>query len=312
MQTASSFFWPSPILWLGLALLAIVDCLWLLAIGGSVELHNASLEIMAIGLFVSFAALRYSHNVRLRAAASGLSFVFLAWPVLRLFNHLVMTTALPLQDALLARGDAALGLDWVSYLQMLEGHFSLLVAMSHCYTSLTTVSCITFALLVFLGDVREAAAFLILFFWAAILASSIGLLFPAEGAMIFYAPSAAMLQVIPLDSGTWFVEPLRMLRENTEPVFKMAYMPGLTAFPSFHTAMGVIILYCTRTRSYLFAPALVFVTLMILSTPVFGGHYFVDLFAGIALAVALIYAVRHSSRAKSAPVSVLLGKVPAE
>ncbi len=44
-------------------------------------------------------------------------------------------------------------------------------------------------------------------------------------------------------------------------------------------------------RSFLFLPVLAYCGMMIASTPVFGGHYFVDLIAGTALALVVLLVV---------------------
>lgn len=286
-------------LWLGLFALAAVDVFWVARLGAGVSFAGFSfLPELIVPIWL--VCLPKVKNERLRTAAGGLAFLLLAWPLLRLFNHLTMTTAMPMQDVLLAQWDAALGLDWVGYMQFLDKHLRLLVLMSFCYTSLTTVCCAVFGVLVAAGELKQARDFLILFFWSALLISTAGLFFPAEGAMVHYAPGAAVLKVIPLDAGTWFVASLHEVREHPAHLYKLAALPGLTAFPSFHTAMGIFILYCARRRAFLFLCAVPFTSLMIASTPVFGGHYFVDVLAGVGVALGLIGVVHFMGR-ESAP-----------
>jgi membrane-associated phospholipid phosphatase len=164
--------------------------------------------------------------------------------------------------------------------------------MTHCYTNLTAVSCLVFLILVGAGDLEAAGDFLILFFAAAVTISAIGAFFPAAGATIHYAPGRNILKYIPLTVGTWFVAPLHAVRGDATHSFDLARMPGLTAFPSFHTAMGIIVLYCSRNRVYLLGATALFVPLMIGAAIVFGGHYFVDVIAGIATAAVLIALLR--------------------
>jgi len=66
---------------------------------------------------------------------------------------------------------------------------------------------------------------------------------------------------------------LRAVRDDPAYVLDLAHMPGLVTFPSFHTAMGVIAIYCARGTRWLFWPMLVINLLMIAATPVLGSHY---------------------------------------
>jgi membrane-associated phospholipid phosphatase len=226
----------------------------------------------------------------------GFAFVTLAWPVLRVFNHLAMTTNLPMQDALLAHWDAVLAFDWLGYARWIDNEHTLASLLAGFYTNLTTVSSFVFVVIVLAGDTAAAEEFIILFVMAAVLATSIGMLFPAFGAMAHFAPARGTLHFIPNGAGTWFVSPLRDVRTNPGHVFKISNLPGLTAFPSFHTAMGVIVLYCCRTRIWMCVVALVYVPAMIAAAVVWGGHYFVDIVAGAGLALGLIAILRWSKQ----------------
>lgn len=218
----------------------------------------------------------------------GAAFVLCAWPALRVFNHLVMTVPLPLTDSLLANWDADLGLNWRYYVFWVDGHPWLVRAMNFTYVGLTMFSCCAFVILIGIGDTRAAHEFLVLFFSSAVIASVVGAFFPAYTTMFYYSPVQQMLHNISPNYGVSFAPYLDEIRSNPKHVLHLANLPGLTAFPSFHTAMALITVYCSRTRVVLFVPALVFNSLMIASTPVFGGHYFVDLIAGGALAMVLI------------------------
>jgi len=291
--------WPHSRLWLCLAAIGLIDLAWLGLIGHKLFLPKEFLFAALIVAFFAFAALRWIEDARLRAVATGSIFVMAAWPTLRLFNHLTMTTDFPMQDELLAHWDAVLGLDWLGYARWLDGAHFTAGLLAHCYNSLTTVSCVVFLAIVLAGDLVTAGEFLVLFFAAAVLMSVTGLFFPAAGAMAHYVHTGVLRYIRP-DAGTWFVAPLRDVRNNPGHVFDISVLPGLTAFPSFHTAMGVIILYCCRTRIYLLAIAGAYVPMMIAAALVFGGHYFVDIIAGAVATFGLIGVLRLLKRSRSA------------
>jgi membrane-associated phospholipid phosphatase len=67
---------------------------------------------------------------------------------------------------------------------------------------------------------------------------------------------------------------------------------GLVTFPSFHAAMGLTLIYATRGIRFVFPASLVLNLLMIASTPTEGGHYLVDVIAGLAVVPVVILALR--------------------
>ena len=79
------------------------------------------------------------------------------------------------------------------------------------------------------------------------------------------------------------------MRTNDAHVLSLSNLPGLVTFPSFHTAMGVIGIYCCRAKLPFFALAIAVNGTMIVSTPVTGSHYVVDVFAGAAVALLIAW-----------------------
>jgi hypothetical protein len=278
-----------------LGLVAAVDALWLLAT--PVELWTPGL-ILPLSVAAGIAILlgRFPLVPRLHMLLSGFAFMVAAWPTLRVYNHLVMTTALPFADARLAGWDAALGFDWLGYMLWLDRHPMLFEAMDWAYGSLDAYSCAAFVLMLLLVGVARAREFVLLFLLTAVAISTIGLFFPAMTAMNHYAPDPNLFQTIRPDLGTYPVAPLERLRNLTAPGLTLGNMPGLTAFPSFHTTMGVLVIWSARGTRRLFVPMLALNALMIAATPAFGGHYFVDLLAGAAIAVAAIALLRWLDR----------------
>ena len=278
--------WPAWSLLL-LGLVAAVDALWLLA-------SRVSLSMPGLVLPLSMAALiavllrRASLRPRLHMLLSGLAFMLAAWPALRVYNHLVMTTGLPLADSRLAAWDSALGLDWLGYLLWLDRHPGLLYWMDWAYGGLTFYSATAFVLVLLLIGAGRAREFVLLFLITAVAASTIGLFFPALAAMTYYAPDPELFRTVPSNLGAYHVETLDRLRTAAAPVLDLRHLPGLTTFPSFHTAMGLLVVWCSRGSRLLFAPMLLLNALMIASTPAFGSHYFVDILAGAALAATAV------------------------
>jgi membrane-associated phospholipid phosphatase len=284
-----------------LAIVGAIDLLWLALTPLSLDLASFAAAGKAL-IFATAAQLlvrRMALPARLAMLLQGLSFILFAWPVLRLFNHLVMTTAFPLADPMLASWDQALGLDWLQYILWADRHPDLLFWMSKTYTGLDAYSCATFVLLVAGCSVERAREFVLLFLLTAVGASTVGMFFPAEAAMAFYAPDPALFQHLGPRTGAYHLQAMEALRTDPAHVFSFHALPGLVTFPSFHTAMGLICIWCARQSPLLFVPMLLLNAVMIASTPIFGSHYFVDLIGGALLTGAAILLLRQLERLPS-------------
>ena len=85
-----------------------------------------------------------------------------------------------------------------------------------------------------------------------------------------------------------------------------ATIEGLITFPSFHTALAVVTAWAFWGTRYIAGPTLVLNLTVIASTVPVGGHYFVDVFAGAAIAGARIagLAWRPWERTVAAPAAL--------
>ncbi|NBJ10930.1 phosphatase PAP2 family protein [Microvirga arsenatis] len=128
----------------------------------------------------------------------------------------------------------------------MDRHPHLLDVMDRTYWSLTLYSCVVFILLTLFSRQERTKEFLVLFFVSAIVVSVIGLFFPADGTMVFYALEPNTLVNVSPREGTFWIDALHAVRANPDHTFRLNDLPGLAAFPSFHAAMGVITVYCAR------------------------------------------------------------------
>lgn len=78
------------------------------------------------------------------------------------------------------------------------------------------------------------------------------------------------------------------VRSGEPMVFGTFPLMGLVTFPSYHTCMGLIIIWCSRGHPLTLAAGGVAGLGVIAVTPVFGGHYFVDLLGGAAVMLVLV------------------------
>ena len=183
---------------------------------------------------------------------------------------------LPRWDGALATSDHALGLNWLDMYQWVTRHPAIEASARAVYMSLGPEMLILFFALELLGHHNQARAFLLWFIVSTIAALSIGTLMPAAGAFVYYH--------LPVASTTGYVSQWADLRDGTLRTINPLDNQGLVVFPSFHATLAVLCAYAATPLRILKIPLLALNLLIILSSPFEGGHYFVDIIAGIVLA----------------------------
>lgn len=291
-------------LWITVCCLALVDALWLvftpISLTGSSVLILLRLAPCALMMFMgTWTPSSLGNRPRLLSLIVGAGTLLVAWPALRLFNHLTMSTGFPLADAWLASGDRIIGFDWLSYVTLVDQYPHLVAAMDYAYDGLTGYSILLFMILVSSRERPDesSAEFIKLFLVTAIVCSTIGMFFPALSAVVHYEPADAFKNIPPL-TGAYHLDAMMALRSDRAPVLDIDDLPGLVTFPSFHTAMGIIAIYCARRERLLLALSAAINLLMIASTPVFGAHYGIDIVAGALITCIVILVHRHASASR--------------
>lgn len=282
-----SFFRSDELLpaWFFLLFIATINLGWIMIQGYQIENFQFAAFCLAILFYFSGRFLYSRKFLKIGSLLHGYGFMMIAWPVMRLFNHLVMTINFSFTDQLLDNADRLLGLSWLGYVRWIDRHPQLLRLMMIAYKNLTLVSLLATAYIVFGYGRERLFEFIRLVFITAIICSSIGSLFPSNGTMHFYELPQNMFKFVSVKSGTYHVAFLEKLRSIEGYTFDMLNLPGLTAFPSYHTAVGIAIIICCRGFGILSFFAFFYSILMIMATPLFGGHYFVDLIAGAMITV---------------------------
>ncbi len=256
------------------------------------------LNLGATATLFAVAAYAFRQRERLHIFCNGTAFLLLAWPALRIFNHLVMTITFPAADAQLAYWDQLIGFDWHAYLRFFDRHPMLLEMMAQTYTGLTVYTAFLFMVLLFSAKPQQSCAELLsLFVFTALICTTVGMTMPALGAMAHYAPVDGTFNNIRSSAGTYAVDAFFERRNGLPQIFDLDKLPGMTTFPSFHTAMGLIAIYCARRSTWLFVPMLTINVVMIAGTPIFGAHYLVDLLGGAAVVAFAILMLRTDWRA---------------
>jgi PAP2 superfamily len=199
---------------------------------------------------------------------------------LQVFNHLTMTTAWPMADGLLLSWDRALGFDWLAYGKAMTASTTLTKLLFFAYNQLTMGGLALVALGLALLDKRarliELAGLMTATALVCIVAASF---FPARAAMDLLADQE-LLSRLAIGSGVYHLEQLQALRGTDPLMMRPDVMQGLATFPSFHTCLGLLIIWCSRGNWLSFAPGAFVGATVVAATPIYGGHYLVDLIGG--------------------------------
>jgi len=281
-------------LWSVLAVIAAVDIVWLATSDRlTLDLWSGRSIAPAIALLAILRVYCQSRSEvrlqRLYLPMAGALFIILAFTALRVLDHLTMSIPFPYVDDGLAKFDAILGFDWLGYAEWVAGRPLVVKAFRLAYTGLTLVALAVFVILFVVRRIDRAKEFVRLIFWSGLAATLIGMFFPAKAAMDRFA-SLDLKAIFGPDAGVYPIPYLNVLRSNVPYVLNLQELPGLVAMPSFHTACGLLIAYSCRKIWLLQPLSILYAVVMIASTPIMGGHYFVDLIAGGLLVAVVVFA----------------------
>jgi membrane-associated phospholipid phosphatase len=207
-------------------------------------------------------------------------------------TYIAASANLPMQDVALNALDRALGLDWLSYFNFVYRHHALLVASVLAYSMIGWPLFGVPIALGWTGRYQRLQEFTLAFAIALIVTTIISTFVPAMGAYDLlhvhtdpniFTPGAYVdyLQVMP------------HVRDGSLRVLAFSDLIGIVTFPSFHAAAAALYLWAFWPVRWIGPIAVVTNVAMLLATLVVGGHYFVDVFAGIAVATASIMSAKR-------------------
>jgi len=200
---------------------------------------------------------------------------------------LFATIALPYQDLLLARIDRVVWpfFTWRGMFDLLRRHDDLVVVMSRVYS---TILWQPFALVVILACIgREIACWRFVHAWFVALVACL-VVFPFITALtpyIYYDIARADIPALDIDTGWKAATLLEGIRSGVVRSLLPPHMTGLISVPSFHAAAAVLLFWGYRPIPFLNLPFMLLNVTMVATAPLIGAHYFIDIAAGIGVAL---------------------------
>ena len=232
-------------------------------------------------------------------------------------TYVAAAADLPLQDAHLVMLDRALGLDWPGYLAFFNARPQLMGYLALGYSMIAWPVLGLPVVLGLTGRYERLQRFTLAFALALIATAAISALVPAVGA--FYGHGLAPDAFAHITPGGYLdqMRDFPGVRDGSLRELDIVHLVGIIMFPSFHAAAAVLFLWAFWGVWWMRPLALLSNGLMLIATPVGGGHYFIDVIAGVAvagLAIAAANAVAARLRRPVQQPMLLLspGAVPAE
>jgi hypothetical protein len=216
--------------------------------------------------------------------ASGVLIAYTA--VAAPLSYLMTSLALPTVDSMLVSADGWFGFDWPAWSWWVAAHPPLQSILSILYDSSLIQVVIATIVLGFLGrvsHVREMMAGLILTSLPIIIISGLA---PAASAWVYFRED--------LDRA-YHLAHFVGLRDGSYRTLAASDMVGLITFPSFHTAIVLIVPWACRNVTWLFWPTCIANLGVLVSIPSEGGHYLSDMVAAAILTAAVLWWLQRYS-----------------
>jgi hypothetical protein len=257
-------------------------------INSLVALGVASVALTAAASFYSRARV----DEKLSATCIGVLQALLFSALGAILSYLLAREGGTLWDSTLQSWDQALGFTWLAYVRFVDSHPWLVPPLRLAYGSLIPQIIVVILALGFRGRLDQLRIFIL----AAILSGSVAILlsplFPATGNYVHLGLTRSDFQHVNPWAGYSHLHDFLALRRGHMTDLDLANMQGIITFPSYHACLATLTLWAfwkSDLSGLRWIGGAVALT-TIAATPVDGGHYFVDVFAGIGIAAASVAA----------------------
>lgn len=283
------------------AAVAAIDCIWAVFGHFSLDLLGyLKLALLSAGLFAGagfYSTLR--PDPRLAAMLFGAGFLCAFSAGASVLNYFLLTVAGTPIDPLLARVDRMIGFDWYGMMVGMASYPLLNEIFFRVYNLVLPQMAVLLVALAWTGRVDQVYRYCLAVGVGALIAIAIWAMVPSLGAMSLYPLPAWVENRLSISVTGQYGRELLALLHNGPGYITPANIRGLIGFPSYHGVLAMLLIWFARPMRWLFWPYLVINSLVLISTPVQGGHHLVDVLAALpvtlfSLALAGEFAQRHA------------------
>jgi hypothetical protein len=270
-------------------------------------------RLALLGLALLGAGMFYQVRRREPAIAAmflGSSFLVFFSAGANLLNNYLLTVAGSRIDAQLDAADRALGFDWYRMMLAMADHPLINGWLFRIYNLALPEIALVVITLACTGKVDKTYRFCIAVAAGALITIFLWALHPAFGAMSLYTLPPDVVHKLVLSLTCEFGKAQVELLRNGPGYITLDGLHGsLIGFPSYHGALALILTWYARNLPRLFWPLLIVNAVVLLSTPVQGGHHLVDVIAAFPVAGLAIFLSRlRESAERSVKPAAMVNK----
>ena len=291
---AQSYLTPCLTTWLVSGLIGIICIIWIMSSGFSFtwpyHLWPVSYPVLILIASHHYGKWRPGPHIRMMCGAGMSSVIFFViyTAVIATLSYLIVSLNRPLNDRELAQWDAAIGFDWKAFLAWVNARPYIGKTLILAYHSSVVQFVLLIVLLSITMKISRLQELCDLYVMTSLVAVIVSGLFPAAGAYVYHRPEPTLFNNLNPAAGLWHIEHFEGLRNGSFRFIQLGQIQGLVTFPSFHTCFAITLAWCYRDFRRLFPIAILINGAVLVSTLSEGGHYLVDVLAGIAIAIACI------------------------
>jgi hypothetical protein len=286
--------------WALLGLLATADVA--LEARSPLPVEPASTLALALAFAALSAAALFYARVRPRrqfvAMCVGLTQVLLFSALGIVLSYLLAREGGALWDNRFMAWDRALGFDWLGYVRFVDAHSWLAAVLGASYASLIPQVIVVVVALGFSARLEELSKFILAGIVCGTVTILLSPLFPALSCYVHLGLPAHHFRNLDPAAGYSELRDYVALKRGSLGVLRLPRMQGIIAFPSYHAGLAAVTLWSfwSSRNAWLRWPGVALALATIVSAPVDGGHYFVDVIAGLVVAACSIAAAQPLAR----------------
>ena len=291
--------------------LIVLDASW--GVLGRFRVDVATyLPLMGLGLILLAAGIFYQTrrpDPKIAAMLMGASFLVLFSGAANLLNNYLITVAGSRIDAALDRVDRALGFDWYRLMLAVANHPLLNGILFQIYNIALPEIALLSVVLPLVGQIERAYRMCLSVALGALTVIGMWALHPAFGAMsLYYLPPDVARRLVLTLSCEFGHAQVALLEHGPGFITPDALHGSLIGFPSYHCILALVVCWSARSLKRLRWPLWVANALVIVSTPIQGGHHLVDVLAAFPVAAVVLFIAGW--REASTKPSGLVNKMP--
>lgn len=254
----------------------------------------AIVTILIVGVVAVATAIRARRLRRAADAAEGAALILASAMTTSCLSILLATTAAPFRDDGLALMDRVLFpfLSWPAMARSIGAHPVLVDAMGRVYSTLVWQPFALVVLLAALGRREALWRFMHAWLLALITCVAIFALVPAMTAQVHYGFAPGSIHGLAVNAGWRPAAILTDVRGGALRTLASGSMTGLVTFPSFHAAGAILLGWGFWQAGSFWRAAVLLDMAMLVTVPLIGSHYFVDVLGGAGVALLCLAGVR--------------------